>query len=295
VRIVSLLPSTTEIVFALGAGDELAGVTVDCDYPPAARGKRVVSGSALPTGLSPAQIDAEVRRRLAAGEDLYHLDEGALADIAPDLILTQDLCEVCAVAMASVDEALAHLGCDGRVLTIDPGTLDEVIESVTVIGAAIGREVPAKDLAVNLRSRLVAVAGAVAGRPRPRVAVLEWIDPPFAAGHWVPDMVTAAGGLSVLGRVGDRSVTTSWEDIDAGTPDVIVVAPCGYRLDDAVEQARTILADGRIPERAQVWAVDADAAFVRPGPRLVDGVEALAAALHPGALGERPDLARRVR
>jgi len=295
VRIVSLLPSTTEIVFALGAGDELAGVTVDCDYPPAARAKRIVSGSALPPGLTPAQIDAEVRRRLAEGQALYHLDEGALADIDPDVILTQDLCEVCAVATASVDEALAHLGCDGRVLTVDPGTLEEVVESVTTIGAAIGREKPARDLTAELRGRLAAVAGAVAGRPRPRVAVLEWIDPPFAAGHWVPDMVTAAGGTSVLGRVGDRSVTTSWQDVRHASADVIVVAPCGFHLDGAVDQAQKVLADRRIPDGIAVWAVDADAAFVRPGPRLIDGVQALAAALHPGALGERPDLARRIR
>lgn len=294
-RIVSLLPSTTEIVFALGAGDELAGVTVDCDHPPAARSRRIVSGSALPPGLTPSQIDAEVRQRLAAGEDLYHLDSGALADIDPDLILTQDLCEVCAVDTASVDEALAHLGCDGRVLTIDPGTLDEVIASVTVIGRALGREGRAATLVDSLRSRLAAVATAVAGRARPRVAVLEWTDPPFTAGHWVPDMVAAAGGISVSGVSGDRSVTTSWDEIAGATPDVVVIAPCGYHLDGAADQARAVIEDGMLPDGTQVWAVDADAAFVRPGPRLVDGVEALAAALHPGPLGERPGLARRIR
>ncbi len=291
----SLLPSTTEIVFALGGGDELSGVTVDCDYPPAVRNRRIVSGSALPAGLSPAQIDAEVRQRLAAGQDLYHLDEGALADIDPDLILTQDLCEVCAVSTAGVDEALAHLGCGGRVLTIDPGTLQEVIESITVVGEAIGRSSQAADLVVALRDRLAGVARAVAGRPRPRVALLEWIDPPFAAGHWVPDMVGAAGGISVAGASGTRSETTSWGEIESAAPDVIVVAPCGFHLDSAAQQARHLLTAGRLPRDAQVWAVDADAAFVRPGPRLVDGVEALAAALHPQALPARPELARRIR
>lgn len=294
-RIVSLLPSTTEIVFALGAGDELAGVTVDCDYPPAARARRIVSGSALPPGLTPKQIDAEVRKRLAAGEDLYHLDEGALADIDPDLILTQDLCEVCAVDTASVDEALAHLGCDGRVLTIDPGTLAEVIASVTTIGHAVGRAGRAAVVTASLRERLAAVARAVAGRPSPRVAVLEWIDPPFAAGHWVPDMVMAAGGVSVIGASGARSDTTSWHEIARAAPDVIVVAPCGYHLDGAADQARTLIDGGHLPADTQVWAVDADAAFVRPGPRLVDGVEALAAALHPGAIRPDPALARRIR
>ncbi len=291
----SLLPSTTEIVFALGAGDDLAAVTVDCDYPPAARSRRIVSGSALPAGLTPAQIDAEVRRRLAAGQDLYHLDSGALADIDPDLILTQDLCEVCAVSTAGVDEALAHLGCDGRVLTVDPGTLEEVIGSVTVIGHAVGRESRAATLVDSLRGRLAAVATAVAGRGRPRVAVLEWTDPPFAAGHWVPDMVQAAGGASVLGTPGRPSVTTSWDEVDRAAAEVIVVAPCGYHLDGAAAQARAAIDDGRLPGAALVWAVDADAAFVRPGPRLVDGVEAMAAALHPGALPARPDLARRIR
>jgi iron complex transport system substrate-binding protein len=295
VRIVSLLPSTTEIVFALGAGDDLAGVTVDCDYPPAARDRRIVSGSALPTGLTPAQIDAAVRQRLAAGEDLYHLDEGALAGIDPDLILTQDLCEVCAVNTADVDQALAHLGCDGRVLTVDPGTLDEVIESVSTVGVAIGRAERAAELVGALRARLAAVAHAVAGRPRSRVAVLEWIDPPFAAGHWVPDMVTAAGGINVIGTSGARSQTTSWDEIGSAAPEVLVVAPCGYHLDAAAEQARTIITAGRVPDGAEVWAVDADAAFVRPGPRLVDGTQALAAALHPGALPAQPDLARRIR
>ena len=291
----SLLPSTTEIVFALGAGDELAGVTVDCDFPPAARGRRVVSGSTLPTGLAPAEIDAEVRRRLAAGQDLYHLDAGALADIDPDLILTQDLCEVCAVDTASVDAALEHLGCDGRVLTIDPATLDEVIGSVATVGEAIGRPDEAAELIGALRARLAAVAQAVAGRPRPRVAVLEWTDPPFAAGHWVPDIVESAGGASVIGALGGRSVTIGWDEIAFAAPDVVVVSPCGYHLDDAVGLAQEVVTAGRIGPAAEVWAVDADAAFVRPGPRLVDGVEALAGALHPGAVRADPAVARRVR
>ena len=205
VRIVSLLPSTTEILFAIGVGDEVVGVTFECNFPPEARSRPIVSSSSLPAGLSPRQIDAEVRARLAAGEDLYRLDEGALRDLAPDLVVTQDLCAVCAVDVDTVDAALEHLGCDGNVLTVDPATLAEVLESIVVIGAATGRGDGAARVVADLRSRLSAVKGAVRGRQRPKVAVVEWTDPLFSAGHWVPDMVEAAGGISVLGVSGQRS------------------------------------------------------------------------------------------
>lgn len=293
-RIASLLPAATDIVAALGRADDLVAVTYECD-PEIRKRATVVVDTALPAGLDPAAIDAVVRDRAARGLPMYELDRAALAALDPDLILTQDLCEVCAVSTAGVDEALAHLGCDGRVLTVDPGTLEEVIGSVTVIGHAVGRESRAATLVDSLRSRLAVVATAVEGRPRPRVAVLEWTEPPFAAGHWVPDMVQAAGGTSVLGTPGRPSVTTSWDEVDRAAAEVVVVAPCGYHLDGAAAQARAAIEDGRLPGAALVWAVDADAAFVRPGPRLVDGVEAMAAALHPGALPARPDLARRIR
>jgi iron complex transport system substrate-binding protein len=294
VRIVSLLPSTTEICFAVGAGDEVVGVTFECDFPAEARSRRIVSTSALTPGLTSVQIDAEVKARIAAGDDLYHLDEGALATHDADLVLTQDLCAVCAVDVSTVDQALDHLGCRAQVLTVDPARLPDVIDSVVTIGAATGHPDTAARIAEQLRDRLAAVEAAVAGRPRPRVAVIEWTDPPFTAGHWVPDMVRAAGGDPVLGTAGERSVETTWEQVAAGAPDLVVVSPCGYRLPAVLELAKEVVAAGVLAPGAAVWAVDADAAFVRPGPRLVDGVEALAGACHLGALPARPDLATRV-
>lgn len=293
-RIVSLLPSTTEILFAIGAGDDVVGVTFECDFPPEARTRRIVSTSAMPEESDPARIDAAVRARLAAGEDLYHLDGGALADLRPDLVVTQDLCAVCAVDVKTVEGAMDYLGCDGTVLTIDPSTLADVVDSVAMIGSAVGRRVEAARLVAVLRSRLDASRAAVAGRPRPRVVVLEWTAPPFDAGHWVPDMIEAAGGLPVLGTPGGRSQKISWGAVAACTPDVVIVSPCGYRLDGACDLARDLLRESRIPPAVPVWAVDADAAFVRPGPRLVDGVEALAGVLHPGAVPSRPDLVTRL-
>jgi iron complex transport system substrate-binding protein len=291
VRIVSLLPSTTEILFAVGAGDEVVGVTFECDFPPEARSRRVVSTSALTEGLSPSEIDAEVRARMAAGEDLYHLDEGALRDLNPDMVVTQDLCAVCAVDVKTVDAAMAHLGCDGRVLTIDPGSLREVLGSVTTIGAATGRSTAAAQLVMALEDRLAAVALAVAGQPQPIVAVVEWTDPLFSAGHWVPDMVEAAGGTCVLGTPGGRSVPVTPEALTGSAAEIVIVSPCGFNLAGALGLATALMARTVLPSGAAVWAVDADAAFVRPGPRLVDGVEALAAIFHPEQMTARPELA----
>lgn len=289
-RIVSLLPSATEILFALGAGSQVVGVTFECDYPPEARTRRIVSSTSLPPGLSPSEIDAVVRSRIAAGEDLYTLDEGALREIAPDLIVTQDLCAVCAVDISEVDEALAHLGCRAEVITLDPMALDEVLVSIETVGRATGTSERARELVLSLRQRLEQIGGRVASRPRPRVAVLEWTDPPFSSGHWVPDMVTAAGGDPVLGVAGQRSHQIDWRDLTRAQPEVIVVAPCGYRLDGAVELTRQLIGTGSLPPRVPVWAVDADAAFVRPGPRVIDGVEALAHITHPDAVGAPPGL-----
>lgn len=289
----SLLPSATEILFAVGAGNDVVGVTFECDFPADARSRTIVSTTTLTPGLDPQEIDAQVKERLAAGEDLYRLDEGALAGINPDLIVTQDLCAVCAVDVSSVDAALAHLGCAGRVLTVDPGTLDDVLESIATIGAATGRPAAAGRLTAALRERLDRVRRAVFGRPRPRVAVLEWTDPPFTSGHWVPDMIAAAGGTAVLGAAGERSAQTSWAEIAATGPDIVVLAPCGYRLPAVIPLTDAV--GEHIPDGVALWAIDADAVVVRPGPRLVDGVEALAAICHPDALPARPDLAVRVR
>jgi iron complex transport system substrate-binding protein len=281
VRIVSLLPSTTEILFGIGAGDDVVGVTFECDTPAEARSRRVVSASAMPEGLTPAAIDAFVAAAVASGDDLYHLDAGALAGLDADLVVTQDLCAVCAVDVSVVDDALAHLGCTAEVLTIDPHTLDEVLASVVTIGRATGREDAAREQVAALHARLDAVRQRVAGRPRPRVVVLEWTDPPYAPGHWIPEMVEAAGGECVLGTAGARSTRVLWETVHAARPDVVVVAPCGFDREASAAQADALLEAGLLPPGVRVVPVDANAHWARPGPRLVDGVEELAAALHP--------------
>jgi iron complex transport system substrate-binding protein len=286
VRLVSLLPSATEIAYALGLGDDLIGVTFECDEPPSARvDKTVVVGGRDTHGMSPSEIDDYVKAQLSAGADLYTLHADALAALDPELILTQDLCRVCALPSTHVEEALDYLGCRADVLTLDPYSLDDVLDTIVAVGDRTGVPDRAQALVADLRSRLGRVAAAVNGRARPRVAVVEWIDPPFTAGHWVPDLVHTAGGEPVAGRAGARSVQTTWEELTAATPDIVLVAPCGFHLDGATQQARTIAP--RFPDAA-VWAIDADGIVVRPGPRLVDGVEAIAAILHPGAVADAP-------
>jgi iron complex transport system substrate-binding protein len=286
VRLVSLLPSATEIVYALGLGDDLAGVTFECDEPPAARAeKAIVVGGLDTSGMAPGDIDRYVRERMAAGEDLYTLHARALAELAPDLILTQDLCRVCALPSGHVNQALDYLGCRADVLTLDPRSLSEVLDSILLVGRRAGVAGRAETLVAGLRERLSAITAGVAGRERPRVAVVEWVDPPFTAGHWVPDLVTAAGGQPVAARAGAPSVQTSWPAVAAAEPDLVVVAPCGYHLAGAAEQA--LIAAAALPG-VPVWAIDADGIVVRPGPRLVSGVEAMAAVIHPGAVPAAP-------
>ncbi len=284
-RIVSLLPSTTEILHAVGAGPDVVGVTFECDFPAHAREVTIVSTSAMPEGLTPAQIDAFVVGAMQRGEDLYHLDEGALAGLDADLVVTQDLCAVCAVDVSVVEDALAHLGCRAQVLTIDPHTLQEVFESITQLGAATGHADEAAALVADQRRRLAAVqhrvAEASSQRPRPKVMMLEWTDPPFAPGHWIPEMVEAAGGTPVLGRPGSTSVRVEWESIYAAAPDVIIVAPCGFDRAQSEAIKAELIASGVLPVGIPVHAVDANASWARPGTRLVDGIEELADLLHP--------------
>jgi iron complex transport system substrate-binding protein len=280
VRLVSLLPSATEIVYALGLGDDLVGVTFECDEPPSARAeKTIVVGGRDTKGMTPGEIDRYVRTQLAAGADLYTLHADALAGLRPELILTQDLCRVCALPTDHVEDALGYLGCQADVVSLDPHTLDEVLDSILEVGDRTGVADRAVALVSGLRSRLAAVSAAVSGRARPRVALVEWVDPPFNAGHWIPDLITSAGGDPVAARPGIPSVETTWEEIAAARPDLILVAPCGYHLDGATEQARIVAA--ALPG-LPVWAIDADGIVVRPGPRLVDGVEAIASILHTG-------------
>ena len=285
-RLVSLLPSATEIVYALGLGEQLVGVTFECDEPASARtDKTVVVGGRDTSGMTPGEIDDYVRGQLAAGQDLYTLHEQALAALDPDLILTQDLCRVCALPSGQIEAALDYLGCRADVLSLDPRSLEEVLGSVLEIGTRAGVPGRAEHLTAGLRSRLDRITAQVAGLPRPRVAVVEWVDPPFTAGHWIPDLVTAAGGLAVAARPGVPSVQTTWGAVAAEAPDVVIVAPCGYHLPGAVEQAGVAVRE--LPG-TPVWAIDADSIVVRPGPRLISGVEAIAAVLHPDAVPAAP-------
>jgi iron complex transport system substrate-binding protein len=292
VRLVSLLPSATEIVYSLGLGEDLVGVTFECDEPPAARSeKTIVVGGRDTRGMTAREIDSYVRSQLAAGTDLYTLHADALADLRPDLILTQDLCRVCALPSGHVEDALGYLGCRADVLSLDPHSLDDVLDSILAVGQRTGVPERAARLVGDLRARLARVEASVAGRRRPRVAVVEWVDPPFTAGHWIPDLVTAAGGLPVAADPGVPSVATNWDTIAAAEPELAVVAPCGYHLSGAVKQAQAV---AQALPGVPVWAIDADGIVVRPGPRLIDGVEAIASILHPGAVPARPGAVHRV-
>ena len=278
-RIVSLLPSTTEILFAIGAGDDVVGVTFECDHPAEARTRSIVSSSAMPEGLTPAEIDAFVVEAMTRGDDLYHLDEGALAGLDADLVVTQDLCAVCAVDVSVVDDALAHLGCTAEVLTIDPHTLEEVLDSIVTLGRATGHLASAESLVAEQRRRLDVVRRQRGGRPRPRVMFLEWTDPPFAPGHWIPEMIEIAGGDPLLATSGQKSRRVAWEQVSAADPDVVIVAPCGFDRPGSQRLADELAASGALPVGVPVHAVDANASWARPGTRLPDGVEELAALL----------------
>jgi iron complex transport system substrate-binding protein len=281
-----MLPSATEIVYALGLGDDLVGVTFECDEPPTARvEKTVVVGGRDTSDMAPDAIDAYVNAQLASGEDLYTLHAEALAGLAPELILTQDLCRVCALPTDRVEDALDYLGCQADVVSLDPHSLDDVLATFLVVGERAGVRDRAETVVARARERLAAVAAAVQGRPAPNVVIVEWVDPPFTAGHWVPDLVTAAGGRPVAARPHAMSVATTWDEIAAAQPDVAIVSPCGFHLDGAVAQADAVVA--ALPG-LPVWAIDADGIVVRPGPRLVDGAEAIAAILHPDVVPAPP-------
>lgn len=294
-KIASLLPSATEIVYALGLGDQLVGVTFECDFPPQARtDAAIVVGGMVTAEMAPGDIDLAVHAKLEEAGNLYELHTELLRETDPDVILTQDLCRVCAVPSGQVDEAMARIGCSATVVSMDPLTLDQVFDSIIEVAAACGVHERGVTLVASLRERLAAVAERVAAAAAPRVFVLEWVDPPFLAGHWVPDVVAAAGGESVLCAAGARSYATDWATIADAAPDVIVVAPCGFGTDDAAAQAESVL--HLLPSGVPVWAVDANAYIVRPGDRLVDGVEILAGIFHPTLFpAPAASTARRVR
>jgi len=296
VRILSLLPSATEIVYALGLEEELVGVTHECDWPPAARSRRQVSFSALPPAASPGEVDRLVSATVNGGEPIYHLDTEAVGELRPELVLTQDLCAVCAVPSGHVNAALEVLGCRAEVLSMDPSSLDGVLACVLEVGAATGAHVRAAELVDSLRARLDTVAARVAGRDRPRTFALEWSDPPFNAGHWVPEMIELAGGEPVLASRGTPSVRVGWEQVASAAPEVVVFMPCGYDLEAASSEARGLLDRAELAGVTRLFAVDASSYFSRPGPRLVDGVEILASALHGDAVPQNaPGVLRRIR
>jgi iron complex transport system substrate-binding protein len=269
------------MLFALGLGEQVVAVTHECDYPPEAVGKRHLTRSLVPEGLSAGEIDAAVRKLTGEGRHLYELDEPTLADLQVDLIVTQAVCEVCAVSYDDVIAVADRLPSRPKVISLDPSNLDEVIADVTRLGEATGLAERAVDLRRDLERRLGAVRRAVAGANRPRVLALEWLDPPFIGGHWVPEMIEIAGGDDVLGVPGEKSRTAEWDVIAGSGAEVIVGMPCGW---NAV-QARAEIESHRDQIDAigarEIWAVDAAASFSRPGPRLVEGTELLAHLLHP--------------
>ena len=285
-RIASLVPSSTELLYALGLGDSVVAVTHECDYPPEAADKPHLTRSVIPAGLAHAEIDAAVRERTGRGEALYELDEERLRELEPDLIVTQAVCEVCAVSFDDVRAAADRLPVSPPVLSLDPSTIGEVLADVPRLAEAAGAPDAGTRLATDAATRLERVRAAVAGARRPRVAALEWLDPVFVGGHWVPEMIELAGGEDVLGRPGEKSRTADWEEVAGAQPEVVVVMPCGFDLEGA--SAARDFGEPLSPLGARVVAVDAAAYFSRPGPRLVDGVELLASVLHPGAVVAPP-------
>lgn len=287
-RIASLVPSATEMLFALGLGGDVVGVTHECDYPPAAAELPHLTATVLPAGLSAGEIDAAVKETVGEGRALYTLDEQRLAELAPDLIVTQAVCEVCAVSYDDVVAVAARLPSRPQVLQQDPSTLGEMLDDVTRLGEAAGIGERALQLRQDLEQRLEAVRTAVDSSVRPRVLALEWLDPPFLGGHWIPEMIALAGGEDVVGQVGEKSRQAEWQELEGLRPDVVVAMPCGWYLDDSRAQAlahRERL-DSLGAER--VFAVDAASTFSRPGPRLVDGVELLGHLFHPSRM-QPPD------
>jgi iron complex transport system substrate-binding protein len=292
VRIVSLVPHATELLFALGLGPELVGVTHECDHPPAALDLPQVTRDVLPPGLGPAEIDAAVRERTLDGEAIYELDHDAVAELAPDLIVTQALCPVCAVSYEDVAELAAELPSQPRVIALDPHTLGETLGDIRTLAGATGRTREGVSLVAAAAGRIDRVRLAVRGLPRPRVVAIEWLDPPFVAGHWTPQMIELAGGEDVLGFPGEPSEEVSWEQVAAAEPEIVIVMPCGYDARRAHEEALAFAAPLAATGAKRIVSVDGSAYFSRPGPRLIDGLELLAQILHPGAGPAPPARAR---
>lgn len=299
-RIVSLLGSATEVIHQLGLGDHLVGISHECDHPPEALGLPRLSRPAFdPSGLDSGEIDSAVRRALEEHGSVYTIDQELLESLAPDLVLTQALCEVCAVPTGSVEAAVAALDRRVEVVSLDVHTIEDLFGTLARVAHAAGRPEAADEAVGRLRNRLDATAERVAGAPRPRVLLLEWLDPPFAPGHWVPEMVTLAGGENLLGTAGARSVEVAWEPLEGHDPDVVLIEPCGFDLDAAAADLsrhadRVRRVAPRAFDKGDVWLLHSGW-FSRSGPRIVAGIEALARIFHPERFAEPPDarIARR--
>lgn len=291
-RIVSLLPSATEIVCALGLADSLVGVTHECDYPSGVDRKPQLTASRIAhQSMSSAEIDHAVRSQLDGHGCIYDLDEVRLRALAPDVILTQELCEVCAVSYHTVEQAARRLDADVTIVSLEPTTIADILANIVTVGEITGRDAQAEALVGGLRARLDALGASLSGLARrPRTLVLEWLEPPFAPGHWVPQQVAAAGGDPGFGTAGGVSRTTTGEEITAYGPEVIVLAPCGFSAADTLRELPRVRLPAGWPDLpavrdGNVWAVDASSYFSRPGPRVIDGAEILARIVHPDVVG----------
>jgi iron complex transport system substrate-binding protein len=288
-RIVSLVPHATELLFALGLGEEVVAVTHECDFPAGARELPQVTRDVLGSGLSAAEIDAAVRERTLRGEAIYELDSDALAALEPDLIVTQALCPVCAVSYDEVASLAGEMPSRPRVIALDPKSLGETLGDVRTLAQATGRRDQGVALVARAAARIDRVRLAVRARRRPRVAALEWLDPPYVAGHWTPQLIELAGGEDVLGLAAEPSQELSWDAVAAAEPEVVVVMPCGYDAPrahaEALDQASALAA----LNAQRIVAVNASAYYSRPGPRLVDGLELMAHILHPHAVSAVPE------
>ena len=287
-RIVSLVPSATELLFALGVGDEVTAVTHECDHPPEALELPKITRDVIGPGLPPDEIDRAVRELTEQGRAIYELDERALQSLAPDLIVTQALCDVCAVSFDDVRAVAAKMDPAPKLVALDPHTLGEMLGDVRTLAQATDSKDAGVDLVQDAAARIDRVRVAVKDAPRRRVAMLEWLDPVFVGGHWVPQLIEYAGGVDLLGLAGEPSAQRSWEEVAAVRPEVVIVAPCGYEVDRAHEEALAYADRLNALGAQQILIADACAWFSRPGPRLVEGLEWLGHALHPDLVPEPP-------
>lgn len=293
-RIASLLPSATEIVCSLGMEEELVAVTHECDYPESVRAKPVLTRSVLSASSSSGDVDRHIRELVHQGSSIYALDAELLSTLHPDLILTQELCEVCAVSYPIVERAARRLGSSPQLVSLEPESLEDVFQNILVVGRLVGRIETAEHLCESLRQRVAAIRQRVAGRPRRTVVCLEWVDPPFNCGHWTPELVAMAGGNELLGVAHQPAYPLDWQQVIDAEPEVVVVMACGFSLDRSLHEVEA--ARARFDAlRAAIWVVDGNAYFSRPGPRLVDSVELMAGILHPGVVAPpSPATARRL-